>query len=222
MSVGTKKELIKKQVIVEHKCSGTCQRCTKVHQLLDKMEEANIPVGYWLLTMKNFSGSQNLKEVADDYSTNIQKKYMEGKSICFAGSQGTGKTMSAICILKSALKANFSVYYITAVDLLNEMTNSRTNYELRMRLRSVDFLVIDELDSRFFVSDSAKELFSGIYENIFRARAHNSLPTILCSNETDGILNVFYGAGVQSIESLNNQYLTIYPVVGQDFRKRQE
>jgi len=220
MGVATKKELIKHQVIIDHKCTGPCARCIKVHQLIDKMEEANIPVGYWLLNMKDFQGAPNLKEITDEYAANIRQKYVEGKSICFAGSQGTGKTMSAICILKAALKSNLSVYYITATDLLNEMTNSRTNYELRMKLRNADFLVIDELDSRFFVSDSVKELFSGIYENVFRFRAHNTMPTIMCTNETEGILSIFYGAGVQSIGSLNHQYLTIYPVVGQDFRKR--
>jgi DNA replication protein DnaC len=221
MSIATKKELLKAQVLSEHKCAGLCVRCTKIHQLFDKMEEASIPVGYWRLSMKNFQGAPKLKEIVDEYIQNIKQKYIDGKAICFAGSQGTGKTMSAICILRAALKENLSGYYITATDLLSEMTNSRSNHDLRRILKSVDFLVIDELDSRFFISDSSKELFSSIYENIFRFRTHNTMPTIMCSNETDGILNIFYGAGVQSIESLNNQYLTIYPVVGQDFRKKQ-
>lgn len=221
MGLTTKKDLIKRQILEEHKCSGACGRCIRAHQLIDKMEQSNVPAGYWLLSMKNFQGASRLKEIVDQYIQNIKQKYLEGKSICFAGSQGTGKTMSAVCILKAALKEDFTAYYITAMDLLNEMTNSKTSHDLRSTLKDVDFLVIDELDSRFFVSDSVKELFSGIYENVFRFRAHNSLPTILCSNETDGILNVFYGAGTQSIESLNCQYLTIYPVVGQDFRKQQ-
>jgi DNA replication protein DnaC len=221
MGLATKKELIKRQILEEHKCSGACGRCIRAHQLIDKMELSNIPVGYWLLNMKNFKGAPKLKEIVDQYIQNVRQKYIEGQSICLAGSQGTGKTMSATCILKAALKADFTAYYITAVDLLNEMVNSKTSHDLRVTLKDVDFLVIDELDSRFFVSDSVKELFSGIYENIFRFRAHNTLPTIMCSNETDGILSIFYGAGVQSIESLNSQYLTIYPVVGPDFRKQQ-
>jgi DNA replication protein DnaC len=221
MGIATKKDLIKKQIVIDHKCVSPCIRCTKAHQLIDKMEDANVPVGYWRLSMKEFKGAPKLKEIVDTYIANIHQKYFEGKAVCFAGNQGTGKTMSAICILRAALKENFSGYYITATDLLNEMANSRSNHDLRFKLKNVDFLVIDELDSRFFVSDSAKELFSGIYENIFRFRAHNTMPTIMCSNETDGILNVFHGAGVQSIESLNYQYLTVYPVVGQDFRKNQ-
>ena len=184
------------------------------------MEESNIPVGYWLLNMKKFHGEPRLKEIVDDYIISIKERYADGGSVCFAGNQGTGKTMSSICILKAALKNNFSTYYITASDILNGMTNSQYSHELRGKLRNADFLVIDELDSRFFASDSAKELFSGIYENIFRFRSHNTLPTIMCTHETDGILNVFHGPVVQSIDSLNHQYLTTYPVVGKDFRKQ--
>lgn len=183
MSIATKKDIIKKQIILDHKCSGPCIRCTKIHRLIDKMEEARIPIGYWKLTMNNFQGAPKLKELVDDYTKNIQENYLSGKSICLAGTQGTGKTMSAICILKEAIKQNLSTHYITAADLLNEMTNSKTNHDFRNLLKYVDFLVIDELDSRFFNSDSAKELFSGIYENIFRFRTHNTMPTIICSNE---------------------------------------
>lgn len=221
MGVENKKDHVKETVKRDHGCSDVCQRCTRIHSLIDKMYEANIPVGYWFLTMKEFSGAVKLQELYDDYIEHLQDMYMEGKSLCFAGSQGTGKTMTSICILKDAIKKGYSTYYTTASDVLNNLTNYKNSSWLREKLRTVDFLVIDELDSRFFISDSVKELFSGIYENIFRFRAHNMLPTIMCTNETEGILKVFHGAGVQSIESLNNQYLTVHPVIGPDFRKKQ-
>lgn len=221
MSVTRKKELIKEKIISDHGCKSACIRCAKAHSMIDKMEESNIPVGYWFLNMKEFKGAPTLAKTVTSYIDNLQAYYVEGLSVCFAGNQGTGKTMSSICILKEALKQNFSAYYTTASDILNQMTDSRSNHDLRRILRNSDFLVIDELDSRFFTSNSAKELFSGIYENIFRYRTHNGLPTIICTNETNGILGVFFGPGVQSIESLNHQYLKTYPVVGRDFRKNQ-
>jgi len=216
-----KKDLTKRKIRDKHGCVGNCPRCTNIFILIDKMEEANIPVGYWLLTMKHFTGSERLSELVNSYVKNLDANYDAGNSICLAGNQGTGKTMSSVCLLKAAIKNNYSAYYTTAIDMMNELT-SRNNYDLRLRLKAVDFLVIDELDSRFFPSDAAKELFSSIYENIFRTRAHNLLPTIICTNETEGILGVFHGAGVQSIDSLNRQYLTIHPVVGKDFRKNME
>ena len=217
MNLTTKLEYIKAQVIAKHGCKGSCQECVRKHRFIDKLYEANIPVGYWFLNMSSFTGIETLKVFVEEYMGSIAVKYGEGKSILFSGSQGTGKTMSAICMLKAALKQGFSAYYITASDALSELTNYR-NYETRLKLRESDFLVIDELDSRFFVSDSTKELFSGIYENIFRFRTHNQLPTIICTNETSGISGVFHGPVVQSIESLNKQYLEVYPVAGIDYR----
>lgn len=216
MSIGKKKELVKAKILAEY---GQGIKTTKIHRMIDKMADANIPAGYWFLTMDKFVGSPKLKEIVDDYVANLQDYYMEGSSICLAGNQGTGKTMSSICILKAALRKDFSAYYTTAADMLSDLSDKETS-SIRSRLKSVDFLAIDELDSRFFTSDSMREFFSGKYELIFRHRAHNQLPTILCTNETQDILRVFYGPGVQSIESLNNQYLRVHPVVGKDYRKR--
>lgn len=213
-----KKEIIKKKIIEQHGCSGTCAECTKKFQYIDLMEEANIPAGYWTLGIKDFVETAKIKEIVKDYINNLNERYYEGKSICFSGTQGTGKTMASVCILKKAIVLGFSVFYITATDILQAILNS--NIEIRNIIKNVDFLVVDELDSRFFFSDNAKELFSGIFESIFRHRVHNNLPTIICSNETENIMNVFSGVCVQSIGSLNAQYLTIYPITGIDFRKR--
>jgi len=220
MSIQKKKEVIKKKIAEQHGCSGVCQECTKKFQRLDIMEDANIPAGYWTLGIKDFHETSKIKELVEEYTNHLSERYYEGKSICFAGTQGTGKTMAAVCILKKAIASNFSTYYITATDLLQEILDS--NVDIRNIAKNVDFLVVDELDSRFFFSDNSKELFSGIFENIFRHRVHNNLPTIICSNETEDIMNVFAGACVQSIGSLNNQYLTVYPITGTDFRKRRE
>lgn len=195
-------------------------KCVNALKLIDMMADSNIPAGYWFIKMSEFSGSPNLKGVVENYMAEITQMFSTGRSICFAGNQGTGKTMSSICILKKALKKGFSTHYTTASDIMMAMTNYSNSWAVRSKLREADFLVIDELDPRFFNSDAQKELFSGIYENIFRYRAHNLLPTIICTNETDSLLNVFYGAGVQSIQSLNTQYLTTYPVTGKDYRKK--
>lgn len=215
-----KRELAKERIKKEHGCIDNCMSCNTKGMIIDGLADANVPTEYWFLHMKNFSGSPKLKEKVDDYIANIKQKYECGKSICFAGTQGTGKTMSSVCILRSAFKKGFSIYYITASDMLSELTDYKNSHELKNVLKNVDFLVIDELDSRFFVSDSVKELFGGIYENIFRHRAQNLLPTIICTNETENILNVFSGQVVKSIESLNNKYLEECPVLGQDFRRK--
>lgn len=218
MGTLNKKELVKADVRSKHGCFGVCSQCTNVSKLIDHMYDANIPVGYWMLKMKDFCGSKDLKELYDDYNKDIKKKYFEGKSICLSGGQGIGKTMVAISIMKVALKKDLSAYYITALDMLNLLTDYKNSAETKKIFQESDFLVIDELDSRFFISDSVKELFSGIYENIFRYRTHNMLPTIICTNEISGILNVFHGQSKQAITSLNKQYLTTYHIAGKDVR----
>ena len=218
MSIRKKKQKIKQKIA--EKYAGDADKITRKHAIIDKLDESGIPVGYWFLTMSDFDGSSALRDVVDNYISDIDNAYMDGRSVCFAGNQGTGKTMSSICILKEAIKKGYSAHYTTASDILNEWTDYKNSSALRRKLRDVDFLLIDELDSRFFTSDNVKELFSGIYENVFRYRAHNTMPTLICTNETEEILNVFYGASVQSIGSLNKQYLEVIPVVGKDFRKR--
>lgn len=219
MSLETKKAVLKEKTRREHGCYGACQECIRKEMLIDAMSDANIPSGYWSCSMNKFTGTKLIKDIYDEYTKDIKNTYTSGKSICLAGNQGVGKTMAAVCILKKVIRTGFSGYYITASDLLSLMTDYRNNYEKKMLIKDIDFLVIDELDSRFFVSDSVKELFSGIYENLFRFRTHNEFPTIICTNETNGLDAVFYGAGVQSIRSLNNQYLKIHSLAGIDHRK---
>jgi DNA replication protein DnaC len=220
MSIEKKKRLAREKIISKYKGNYHDIRCVRALKLIDQMADSNIPAGYWFIKMSKFKGPKLLADIVDKYSEGIKDNYASGRSICLAGNQGTGKTMSSICILKAALKNGYTSYYITASDIMAEMTNYQDNRSIRKTLRDVDFLAIDELDSRFFPSDAQKELFSGIYENIFRHRAHNNLPTIICTNETDDILNVFSGPSVQSITSLNNQYLKVYPFAGIDYRKR--
>ena len=221
MSIANKKQLLKDKIIKKYKDQYD-PKCVKTLRLMDLMCEANIPMGYWFLKMKDFNGPNLVKEIIEKYIDSIEDNYVNGVSFCLAGNQGTGKTMSSICVLKAAIKKGLSAHYTTASDIMSEMTDYKNSYSYRRILRDSDFLVIDELDSRFFPSDAQKELFSSIYESIFRHRSHNTFPTILCTNETEGISNVFYGPGVQSIQSLNRQYLKIYPVAGIDFRKRIE
>jgi len=216
MSIAKKKKLIKDQVIQKHGCQGIhCSKCINIHRFIDKMADSNIPVGYWKLGMNKFTGSDKLKEIATEYMSNLKNHYMKSTSICLSGAQGTGKTMSSICILKAAIRKGFSVYYITASDLQSEIFN----YEINSIIKQVDFLAVDEVDSRFFVSEAQKLNFSGHFENILRYRTHNEMPTIICTNETESILNVFAGQCVRSIKSLFSQYVTVYPVSGKDFRQ---
>jgi len=219
MSTANKKQAVRKQISDRHKCNGVCAKCIKAYGLIDQMAEANIPAEYWLSKPDNSSVFDNLNAFVRNYTNDMAVNYAAGKSICFIGSHGVGKTHSACSILKFALKNDFIVYYTSATDMMNDVIKNSLH---RTKLKGVDFLVIDELDSRFFTSRAQKELFGGVYESIFRNRCQNLLPTIMCSNETNNLFNVFGEQTAQSISSLYKQYVETKYVAGIDIRKRIE
>jgi DNA replication protein DnaC len=83
----------------------------------------------------------------------------------------------------------------------------------------VDFLVIDEFDSRFIQSDNAADLYARTLEGIFRTRSQNKIPTLMCTNSPN-IIETFNGSLKNSVDSLFNGYLNIFPVFGEDYRKK--
>lgn len=222
MATLKKIEQIKVGIKEKHGCLNTvCKVCTKRFILLDKLGTADVPCDYWFKKVADFS-DDDIRTKVEEYMMTIKAKFVNGKSLCFVGNQGIGKTLASTLILKHALSKGFTGHYTNASDIFNDMMDlkGQNRFDYRKKLKEVDFLVIDELDSRFFVSDSAKEFFSGVYENIFRGRSHNGLPTIICTNNANNILDVFYGQSKQAIQSLHSQYLDVCTFAGKDFRKK--
>jgi DNA replication protein DnaC len=214
MPIARKKAIIVKKI--RERYAGRPDKCTKVLKYIDLLEDANIPVGYWFLKMADFSGPELFKNFIVEYCNSIDEAYELGRSLCLCGNQGTGKTMSAISILKGALKNKYESQYITAYDLMSIYFDRG---DAMQKLRGADFLAVDEVDSRFFTSDAQKEIFSAVYETLLRYRVHNTLPTIICTNENHNIYEPFIGQSKHAIESLYSQSVQIVPVAGRDFRK---
>lgn len=185
--------------------------------------ESNVPVDYWTFKMdSSFKGPAKLLEVYNDYSINLDSNFLQGKSLCLAGTHGVGKTTFSSCLLKKAIDKGYSALYTTLSDTVSALTSApyEEKFHARKELCMVDFLVIDEFDSRFIPTENAAELYARTLEIIFRTRIQNKLPTILCTNSPN-ILETFSGTLKASIESLFVGYLKIIPVIGQDFRKVQ-
>src|SRR5260370_12445636 len=147
--------------------------------------------------------------------------YIGGKSICFAGGHGLGKTMTITCILKKAAQKGFSCLYTTLSDIVNVLTGEYGEDRLmaRRELAMVDFLAIDEFDPRFMPSENAADLYARSLENVFRARSQNKLPTLMGTNSPNPVES-FGGSMRASIDSLMKGYLQVFVVSpGKDFRK---
>ena len=103
--------------------------------------------------------------------------------------------------------------------MVNVLTNNHDEkFDARKELLMVDFLAIDEFDSRFMPSENAADLYARSLENIFRVRAQNKMPTIMATNSPN-VIESFNGTLKASVESLFSGYISIFPVFGNDFRK---
>lgn len=188
----------------------------------NRYAESNIPIEYWKLKMeKDFVGDPRLKEKYDTYISDLKSSYINGSSICFAGSHGLGKTMTVTCILKKACQKGYSCLYTTLSDIVAVMTQAsgEDKFLARRELVLVDFLVIDEFDPRFMATENAADLYARSLEGVFRARSANKLPTLMCTNSPN-VVESFSGQLKASIDSLMKGYLKIFPVLGDDFRKK--
>lgn len=189
---------------------------------INRYAESNIPIEYWSLKMeKDFYGDPRLLTKYNEYIADLKKSYLEGSSICFAGSHGLGKTLTISSILKKASNKGFTCLYTTLSDIVNVLTSASNEEKFlaRRELTLVDFLAIDEFDSRFISSDNAADLYARTLENIFRTRSQNKLPTLMCTNSPN-IIETFNGPLKASIDSLMKGYLKLFPVFGEDYRKK--
>jgi len=172
--------------------------------------------------MDDFVGSKMLARVYNDMTADLGVSFKEGRRYCLAGKFGIGKTFVAACTLRRVAETcKYSGLYVNLVDIINVMLNSTSNEKVFCRelLMNVDFLVIDEFDSRFMGSDNAADLFGRILEPILRGRIQNRMPLIICTNQArleDG----FNGALQASIESLMNMVKIVSVPGGQDARKK--
>jgi len=187
---------------------------------IKRFAESNIPVEYWHLSMKNFQGGIRLLEKYNEYVEDLSSIYTNGTSFCLAGSHGLGKTMISTCILQATSLKGYSSLYTTLSDLVSVLTqaSNEEKFIARRELCMVDFLVIDEFDSRFMSTTSSADLFARMLENVFRSRIQNKLPTIMCTNSPN-ILEAFTDSLKASLGSLMSGYLPVIAVFGQDFRK---
>jgi DNA replication protein DnaC len=178
--------------------------------------EANIPVKYWKLEMKlHFKGDLSLMDEYNKFANDIKTCYKDGRSVCFAGRYGIGKTLASTNILKRALESGFNGLYLNLNDIIASV-KSKEYYLARKELISTDFLIIDEFDPRYIASDNASDFYGRTLEDILRNRSQNRLPLIMCTNSPNPV-EAFNGAIKESVSSLMN-YVDVVAIIGKDYR----
>ncbi len=206
----------KNNVKLDH---GLCKTCRVKNIAIQRYAESNIPVRYWTLEMDaSFKGDPILMEKYHEITDDLKKSYRDGTSICFAGSNGLGKTLVLSNILKRAAEHGLSCLYVNLGDIVSVLTNYQNDDRAiaRKELMIVDFLAIDEFDPRYMSNDKASDLFGKVLEEIFRTRHQNGLPTFMSTNSPN-VVDSFQGALRQSINSLMST-VQMVAVLGKDFR----
>jgi DNA replication protein DnaC len=206
-------------VVCKEKHRPECYNCLRWVGFIKQMATAEIPVDYWHRNMKGFHGYEEFKKTILEFISKIDEEYDNGSTLFLVGERGRGKTMAANEILKKAILKGYSAYYTTLSDFVTRSTTSQPL--LKTYVKEMDFLVVDEIDNRFFPTQSSMELYGAQLENVLRGRMQNKLPTIMCSNNTR-IELIFGGEFKRSFQSLWSQFVKTIIAVGPDARKGEE
>lgn len=216
--VDKKREKAKQHLIEKCGCGVGCPKCAPSRRFIDQLSDANIPVAYWFLKMKDFAGPKSLKDATLRYIEDLDDNFDSGRSICFTGTLGTGKTYSSCAIMKNALMRGYEAYYTTLTDLVFYLTDRELKKTYFSKVTRADFLCIDEVDSRHLSdSESAESFFGRSFERIVRYRLQNNLPLVLATNNA-GLEEAFAGQFKRVVESLSRSTTVVVPALGPDFR----
>lgn len=217
-----KLDFIKAKIKERCECQGEgCRTCFTQVNRVGKYAAAGIPVDYWTLSFKkNFKGDKNFGNFVMKQIRDIEGIYERGESFAFIGNLGTGKTFAATSMLKMALLKGFTGKYYHMDQIIRSATSNNSK-EFFEEITNIDFICIDEYDSRWvFPSEKSEQLFGQTMESILRHRFQNGMPTIICSNTQD-IKTVLSGDFERATESLFSKYVRTLYVAGKDFRKIQ-
>ena len=178
--------------------------------------ESNIPVDYWNKSVSK--DNEILMNIYNDYSKDLKSSFIDGRSMILSGKNGVGKTTLLTFILKTAIKQDYTCFYTNLFDIVSVLTTApnQDRFNSKQILVKSDFLVIDEFDDRFILSNSASDLYISILETVLRTRLQNKLPIFLSTNSPN-ILKSINGTLQTSLESLFNK-IEQHSIFGADLR----
>jgi DNA replication protein DnaC len=174
------------------------------NKLISIFDKCNLPFEYWSFTEKNLD-EINI-EIYNNLLNNIDEIYNNGTSYIFQGKHGVGKTLTAsLLVKKAAAVKNYECLFTNLEICVSQLTNFENKSIALKTLYEIDFLVIDEVDNRHFISSNFSELAYKMLENIIRQRGTNCVPTIIITNSSTFVNNISDNFK-QAISSLLKRY----------------
>ena len=199
---------------------GKACRCFKTFERYVQYSYAGVDEEYWPLEFKDFESDQVARELAETYSLNLANARKFGLGFVFSGRNGTGKTMLCCVILKKALKEGHTIYFITFADLLDIIKKSFDNEYYKAlfeKIRSVDFLCLDELGAEYRPKDLESFCVAQLSQ-LSRSRRRNHLCTLVTTNLEKPEFETVYGKTINSLFSGCSKFVS---VKGEDWRRQQ-
>jgi DNA replication protein DnaC len=158
-----------------------------------------------------------LKKVAE-YAANIERAKRKGISIILGGSNGTGKTLLAVSILKRAIRKGFSAQMASLGGIIQIYTDGWSDPQKRVtfdeRVKNVDFLLIDDVGKEYSAKNS--DLTEVMFDNLIRYRVGRRKPFVLTTNTSASDMKNRYGNSLMSL--LLGKCVAIQ-MVGEDYRR---
>lgn len=205
------------------KAGSECECLKKVMRYVS-YKLSGIGKEYWDLEKSDWYGDNQALMTTGLYITQIVKAKEDGYGLIYHGTNGRGKTFLSTLILKEALKKKYSAYIITVSELMKTIKGTfdrnyeraEENKEMYDKIRDVDFLVLDNMNSEYCPKNNADFNISE-FDVLFRYRARECMPTIITSNYSEEEFKENYGKSIESLLSGKNKYVN---VGGEDFRPK--
>lgn len=178
-----------------------------------------IPFDFWYVRDKDVEYNRDLWEgCVKKYIGNLKLAHRRGYGLFFEGDNGVGKSMFISHVLLQAIKAGYSAYYTTVLDLdfnLKRGMNCPEIMERMDEMLAADFLALDELvKERFKDGDSWMRTQ---VERILKGRNDNNHPTLTASNASLDDIGSEYGSSVKSVLAGNKYQHAVFD--SGDFRE---
>ncbi|WP_051284309.1 ATP-binding protein [Desulforegula conservatrix] len=166
-------------------------------KISENLQFSGIPKKYANASISGYEVTTAEQQRAVRYSMRYVEAFEgikdEGVSMVFFGSPGTGKTHLACAIALEVIRKGFEAKYITAFDLLNEISDTFRTSELTSNVvkkyTESGLLVLDEVGIQYGKDHDSIWLYK-----VINTRYVNDRPTIVISNLDDQALEKFLGS----------------------------
>lgn len=128
--------------------------------------------------------SDKVRELVLRYRKNISGMIRSGSGLIFSGPLGVGKTSAASCILKEAVSAGFSAYFVTHTEMKELRFEKKESLfgdgsdgiTIRKKVENAHLLVLDGFNEPFFTDN----VFGPMQlEELLTKRTSDKLTTIM-------------------------------------------